>query len=187
MGNKGLIRPYKSVHTVDGIDCLGGAIGDRYPLVQWYLLDPLFPPYCDEANRATDIVEYRCIYLKSDDWMSAVINLGEDSYAPAYHDVQIEVGYGGKNVVADTIADRYTAPSGITFHDLNYWNSNPVEITLDPGDSIVLWAKRTIASGTRSWCNYGGVFAYHIRQRDYAFWGLSFWLARDGYIITEGS
>lgn len=115
-------------------------------------------------------VEYRCFYIRntsptstlysSEMWLSdsasgtTKIDIGPDSAG---------TGNGVVSGVATTIANELTAPSGVTFsaptgtphgvpftgpRGMRYGNPNLVLGTLEPGQCLAIWVKRTVFATT---------------------------------------
>lgn len=104
-----------------------------------------------KAENFAGTTDYRCVYIKNasatpgDLFANGVIYISGTSQAV----FQIGLDPAGVNATATTIANETTAPTGISFG--NHPQGSPLTIpTLNEGDYIGLWIKRTASNITGS-------------------------------------
>ena len=127
---------------------LGGAISsDEIPNAE---LHNFFGPI-SSADAAAGAIEYRCMYVKN---TNSVLTL-EDAKAFIEQNTPLSetviglgLGTSGVNGTEQIIADKYTAPAGVTFTELE-GETNGLVIGAMPADQHhALWLRRTVNAGT---------------------------------------
>lgn len=96
------------------------------------------------AETTTGSTSYRCIFFK---------NISDTSHTYRFMQVvesspnsaQYFMGMNASEVnTAQTIADEFTAPSGVTFYESGVSVTDQLVFTLSAGDSQAIWLRRTI-------------------------------------------
>lgn len=109
----------------------------------------------DDVTKAESLagsVKYRGIFIQNDHASESMVNgklyIAENT--PGQDTIQIAMAAEAKNLAMATIADEDTAPSAIDFDAVNPINaaSGLVIPTLDFGDYIGFWLKRTVPANT---------------------------------------
>lgn len=138
-----------SSNSVNGKVSLGGAVVTTP--------DGIYSPNTTAANVVFDEVlkseniagtpDYRCMYLKND-FSSQVIYSPQIEFKSATNTAKFQVAFlSDKNVVAQSLSNENTPPSGLVFMDLA--NDSPTALIkgssdmLLTGEYVGFWLKRT--------------------------------------------
>ena len=107
-----------------------------------------------KAENYAGTTEYRCVFIHNDTSTSGALFANGRVYLSGSSLATFQLGVeSAKNIATVTIASETTAPSGITFSSPT--SSAPLDLmstdnTLDPGEYIALWIKRTVNNVTGS-------------------------------------
>lgn len=100
-----------------------------------------------KAENFAGTVDYRCVYIHNDTSTPGALFANGALYKSGSSLATFQFGMeAAKNTAASTIANETTAPTGITF--VTATSSSPLALmtssnTLNPGDYIGVWIKRT--------------------------------------------
>lgn len=100
-------------------------------------------------EREAGLVDYRCFYIlnnhATDSLLLTALFIQSNTESP---DTTVELGLGpaGVNGEAQVIADRLTAPVGVTFLDYPSSGSGLSIGTLLAGDFVSVWVRRTVSA-----------------------------------------
>lgn len=126
---------------------LGGAMSDHEIVTN--VSENLFGEVSLDESR-DGLTDYRCFYVENthveDSLLQAAVFIEENTESP---DTAITIGLdpAGMNANAQTIADRLTAPVGVTFLDYPSSGNGLALGDLTPGDFISIWVKRVVSAG----------------------------------------
>lgn len=107
-----------------------------------------------KAENFAGTTDYRCVFIHNDTSTVGALFASGQVYISGSSLASFQIGMAAtKNTATVTIADENTAPSGITFSTPTSGSPLPLMSsanTLNPGDYIAMWIKRTANNITGS-------------------------------------